>query len=226
MVTILVAEDDPNLRLLIEARLKPHYRVIAAEDGLKALEIAEREAVDLLVSDVKMPGLDGFALLKKIRDRGIGMPVLLLTALQALSDKKEGFRSGADDYLTKPVDLEELLLRVEALLRRANISASKRIAVGDTIIDSERYAVIRGGYETELPRREFDLLFKLLSYPGRIFTKSELLDSVWGNSFESGEETVKTHMSRLRSRLEGNADFDLVTVKGLGYKAVIPGGQS
>jgi len=218
---ILVAEDEKNLRLLLEARLKPLYTVLCASDGLEALEIYDHEPIDLLITDILMPRLDGYELLKALRDRGSLIPVLMLTAKQTLADKREGFKLGADDYLVKPVQLEELLMRVQALLRRSKISSSKKIIVGSTVLDSERYTLSQAEQVLELPRLEFNLLFKLLSDPGRIFTKQQLLEEVWGNSFDSGEDTVKTHISRLRTHIKNCSEFKIVTLKGLGYKAEI-----
>jgi len=225
MATILIAEDDKNLQLLLQARLKTHYQVICADDGKAALEVIESGEVDLLVADVNMPKIDGFQLVKAIRDRGLEMPVLLLTARQSLGDKREGFSSGTDDYVTKPVDFEELSLRIQALLRRSKISQSQRVTAGKTVVDSVSYTIDNGSLRLELPKKEFDLLFKLLSYPDRIFTKQELLDAVWGSQSESGEETVKTHISRLRGRLEPFVDIELITLKGLGYKAQVIGSR-
>lgn len=223
MVTILVAEDERNLQLLIAARLRTQFQVLCASDGQEALDIIDSRHVDLLVADVMMPRMDGFELVQTLRRRGNLLPVLILTAKQTIHDKRVGFSSGTDDYLTKPVDHEELLWRIQALLRRARIATEQKITVGSAVLDSQRSSLTVPAGEIALPQKEFALLFKLLSYPGRIFTKAQLLDEVWGNSYSSGEDTVKTHISRLRSRLAGVGDFSLVTVKGLGYKAVASG---
>ena len=221
MTTILIAEDDKSLQMLIRARLKPYYEILCADDGLIALEMIQSRHIDLLIADIGMPRMDGFELVQKLRSLGSTLPVLMLTAKQSFQDKRTGFSAGTDDYLTKPVNYEELLWRIQALLRRAKIFTSKEIEVGAVVLDSLAYTVRKTGGNLELPKKEFDLLFKLLSYPGRIFTKQQLLDDIWGNSFESGEDTVKTHISRLRGKLDSYPEFTIVTVKGLGYKAEI-----
>lgn len=223
MTTILVAEDDPHVQLLIEARLKSHYEVVLARDGAQALELFESRGIDLVITDVTMPRLNGFDLVAELRRRGHEVPVLILTARESLSDKHTGFASGTDDYVTKPVPYDELLWRVQALLRRARIHTSKQIVLGAVVLDSTSYTLTKAGVTTTFPKKEFELLFKLLSYPGQIFTKAQLLESVWGNAWESGEDTVKTHISRLRGRLEGVDEFSLVAEKGLGYRAVVRG---
>ena len=219
MAVILLVEDNESMRVLTRARLRGQFTVLCAGDGLEALEILERQRVDLMIADVMMPRMDGYALVKRLRDDGNQLPVLLLTARQSFEDKREGFSSGIDDYLTKPVNYEELIWRVEALLRRANIASEKRIVAGGTVLDSAAYTVSWGGGTLELPKKEFDLLYKLLSYPGQIFTRTQLLDDIWGFDSESGEDTVKTHVSRLRNRLRDVEDFQIITVKRLGYKA-------
>lgn len=225
MAIILVAEDDKNLQLLLSAKLKSCYTVISANDGLEALKVIETRHIDLLIADIMMPLVDGFSLVKTIRDEGLTIPVLMLTAKQAFDDKKTGFSSGTDDYMTKPVNFDELQWRIEALLRRANIASEHRIKIGTTVLDSSTYTVTFGGQKTELPKKEFDLLFKLLSYPNQIFTKNQLLDDIWGYDSESGEDTVKTHISRLRNKFKDIRDFDIITIKGIGYKAEITGGS-
>ena len=221
MATILLVEDDASMRLLTTARLKHQFTVISAQDGQEALEMLERQPVDLIISDVMMPRMDGYTLVKKLRERGDQIPVLLLTAKQSFEDKREGFSSGIDDYLTKPVNYEELLWHLNALLRRAHIASERRIVVGSVVLDSSTYTVTRESESLELPKKEFELLYKLLSYPGQIFTRNQLLDGVWGYDSESGEDTVKTHISRLRNKLRHIPEFHIVTIKGLGYKAEI-----
>ena len=219
MATILLAEDNEAVRLLTQAKLKHHFTVVPAANGLESLRILERQHIDLIVADVMMPGMDGYQLVRTLRDSGNDIPILFLTALQSMDSKREGFSSGIDDYLTKPVDYEELIWHIQALLRRAHIASEQQITVGKTRLDSAAYTVSREGETIELPRKEFELLYKLLSYPGQIFTRSQLLDDIWGYVSESGEDTVKTHVSRLRNRLREMDDFQIVTVKGLGYKA-------
>lgn len=221
MANILVVEDDRSMRLLTTARLSDTYNVSAACDGLEALDIIHRGGIDLIVADIMMPRMDGYELLKTIREEGYTTPYLMLTAKETIDAKQQGFELGTDDYMTKPFSGEELLWRIAALLRRANISRSKKIIIGSTTVDSDKYAVYTDTDYIEFPKKEFDLLFKLLSYPDRIFSKEQLLDSVWGYSSESSEDTVKTHISRLRTRLSGISDFSITTIKGLGYKADI-----
>jgi two-component system, OmpR family, response regulator len=224
MATILIAEDDPNIRLLLEHHLKGRYSVLTAADGGEALEILGSKRVDLLVADIMMPRMDGFELVQNLRRRGSEMPVLMLTANQSFDAKRSGFRSGTDDYMTKPVNYEELLLRIEALLRRAKVLADERLEVGSAVLDSSTYTLARGELKVELPRKEFDLLFKLLSSPGRIYTKDQLLSEIWGYDSESAEDTVKTHVSRLRGRIRDFKEISIVAVKGIGYKAELAAG--
>ena len=219
MATILLAEDNEAVRLLTQAKLRHQFTVVTAANGREALDILNRQHVDLIVADVMMPVMDGYQLVRTLRAEGNDIPVLFLTALQSMDSKREGFSSGTDDYLTKPVDYEELIWRIQALLRRAHIASEQQITVGETRLDSASYTVTCRGQTLELPKKEFELLYKLLSYPGQIFTRSQLLDDVWGYVSESGEDTVKTHISRLRNRLKDVDDFQIITIKGLGYKA-------
>ena len=221
MATILLVEDDASMRLLTTAKLKHRFTMVCARDGVEALEVLEHRMVDLIISDVMMPRMDGYTLVKTLRERGNQIPVLLLTAKQSFEDKREGFSSGIDDYMTKPVNYEELIWRLDALLRRAHIASEQKFVVGRVVLDSSTYTVRREEKILELPRKEFELLYKLLSYPGQIFTRNQLLDGVWGYDSESGEDTVKTHISRLRNKLRDVPEFRIVTIKGLGYKAEI-----
>ena len=221
MATILVVEDDRNMRLLTSARLGDLYTVITACDGVEAMEAIHKGGVDMIVADIMMPRMDGYELLKTVREEGNMTPFLLLTAKESLDDKQHGFSLGTDDYMTKPFSSDELLWRVAALLRRSNIAQSKKIEIGGVTVDSEKYAVYTCNEYIEFPKKEFDLLFKLLSYPDRIFSKEQLLDSIWGLNAESGEETVKTHVSRIRNKLKNITEFGIITIKGLGYKADI-----
>ncbi len=223
MATVLIVEDEKNMRLLTAARLEDRYQVVSAGDGLEALEIIYRGNIDLIIADVMMPRMDGYELLKTLRREGYTIPFLLLTVKDSLGDKQRGFSLGADDYMTKPFSSDELIWRVDALLRRANIAKEKRIIIDNVTVDSEKYSVYTEAEYIELPKKEFDLLFKLLSYPDRIFSKEQLLDSVWGVNAVSGEETVKTHISRIRNRLREISSFSIVTIRGLGYKADIAG---
>lgn len=219
MATILLVEDESAMRLLTCAKLRNQFTVLTAADGVEALEVLEHQAIDLIIADVMMPRMDGYTLVKTLRKDGNDIPVLLLTARQSIEDKREGFSSGIDDYMTKPVNFDELLWRLNALLRRAHIASERKIVIGEVILDSESYTVIRGETRLALPKKEFELLYKLLSYPGQIFTRNQLLDSIWGYDSESGEDTVKVHISRLRNKLRDMEEFHIVTIKGLGYKA-------
>ena len=221
MATILVVEDDRNMRLLTAARLGDQYTVVVACDGVEALEQIHKGGIDMIVADIMMPNMDGYELLKTVREEGYTTPFLLLTAKESLDDKQQGFSLGTDDYMTKPFSSDELLWRVSALLRRANITQDKKIVIGSVTVDSEKYAVYSNEEYIEFPKKEFDLLFKLLSYPDRIFSKEQLLDSIWGFNAESGEETIKTHISRIRNKLKNIKEFSIITIKGLGYKADI-----
>lgn len=221
MAVVLVVEDDNNSRILTRAYLKPYYEVICAENGEKALACLENKHVDLVVADIMMPVMDGYELIKRIRSDGNEIPVIFLTAKQEFSDKKAAFSSGVDDYMTKPVNYEELLWRINALLRRSKIAAEKKIVIGETVIDSSSYTVVWGDENVQFPKKEFEMLFKLLSYPNIIFTKNQLLDEIWGINSESGEDTVKTHISRIRNKLRTCKDFEIITIKGVGYKAAV-----
>lgn len=221
MARILVVEDDRNMRLLTAARLEDHYTVLCACDGIEAMEQIHKGGIDLIIADIMMPRMDGYELLETIRAEGYSTPFLMLTAKETLEDKQRGFSLGTDDYMTKPFSSDELVWRTQALLRRADIAQSKKIEIGQVTIDSMKYAVYNDSEYIELPKKEFELLFKLLSYPDRIFSKEQLLDSIWGMNAESGEETIKTHISRIRNRLKNIDEFSIVTLKGLGYKANI-----
>jgi two-component system, OmpR family, response regulator len=226
MVTILIAEDDENIQLLISHRLKSFYAILCASDGKEALDVLAEQHVDLLIADIMMPRMDGFELVQNIRRQGLNIPVLMLTANQSFDAKRTGFRSGTDDYMTKPVNYEELLWRVQALLRRAHIFADEKIERGGAVLDSSAYTIAQGDRSVELPKKEFELLFKLLSSPGRIYTKSQLMDEIWGYDSESSEETVKTHVSRLRSKIKDFPGIELIAVKGIGYKAEVGGAKA
>ena len=225
MATILVVEDDRNMRLLTAARLEDQYTVITAADGVEALEYIHKGGIDMIIADIMMPRMDGYELLQTIRQEGYDTPYLMLTAKETLDDKQRGFSLGTDDYMTKPFSSDELMWRISALLRRADIAQNKKIEIGSVTVDSKKYAVYTDDEYIEFPKKEFDLLFKLLSYPDRIFSKEQLLDSVWGVNAETGEETVKTHMSRIRNRLKNIEEIKIVTLKGLGYKADINKGK-
>lgn len=221
MFRILVVEDDRGTRRLTEdVLLDAGYEPITASNGLEALDIMERKHIDLIVLDVMMPEMDGFELLYQLRSNGFDLPVLIVTAKQALPDKKQGLRLGADDYMVKPVDEEEMLLRISALLRRAQAITERKLTIGSTVLTYDNYSIERGGEIAELPKKEFLLLYKLLSNPNKTFTRRQLMDEIWDLDSDSDEHTVVVHVNRLRERFRTNPDFEIITVRGLGYKAV------
>ena len=221
MFHILVVDDDKHTRMLLRAILEnANYTVSAAENGEEALDVLDREHIDLVVLDVMMPKMNGYEFTKIIRNGNDALPILMVTAKALPADEKQGFLVGTDDYITKPIDEEKLLLRIKALLRRARIASEQRIVVGDVTLDYSTHTVSRKGEAQVLPQKEFMLLFKLLSYPGQIFTRIQLMDEIWGTDSETGWETVTVHIGRLRKRFEGWDEFEIVAVRGLGYKAV------
>ena len=221
MVRILVVEDDNGARRLMEDILADSgYEPLSAKDGTEALEILDCKHLDLLIADVMMPEMDGYTLIKELRSAGYTLPILVVTAKVTQEDKKQGLRLGADDYMTKPVDEEELLLRVAALLRRSKIAAERKLTVGKTQLLYDSFSVVWDGKVVELPQKEFLLLYKLLSYNNKIFTRRQLMDEIWDLDSDSDEHTVNVHINRLRDRFRNNGDFEIVTVRGLGYKAV------
>ena len=221
MFNILVVEDDKNTRKLLSAILSNNgYNVLTAKDGEDALSVLEHSHVDLMVIDVMMPKMDGYELTATLRDAGSQIPMLMLSAKQQVADIKQGFLVGIDDYLTKPFDFEELLLRIKALLRRSKIVNEHRLTVGNTVLDYKSYTVITPESTETLPQKEFLLLFKLLSYPNVVFTRLQLMDEIWGMDCDTGWETVTVHIARLRKRFEGWSEFEIQSVRGLGYKAV------
>ena len=224
MFDILVVEDDKSTRLLMEAVLKRGgYNPILASDGLEALEIMDHKHIDLVLLAIMMPNMDGYEFTRTLRDGGSELPILMVTAKEAPDDKKRGFIAGTDDYMVKPVDEEEMLLRIAALLRRSKISAEHKLTVGGTVLDYDRLTVGDGESEVALPPKEFMLLYKLLSYQGKIFTRAALMDEIWDMDSESDPHTVDVHINRLREKFGQSRDFEIATVRGLGYKAVKKG---
>jgi DNA-binding response OmpR family regulator len=221
MFHILVIDDDRNARRYVQALLEgEHYTVSTAENGLEALAIMDGTHIDLAILDVMMPGMDGLEFTRTLREGKSDLPILMVSAKQLPLDRKQAFMVGTDDYMTKPVDGEELLLHVKALLRRAKIANDRRIEIGQVVLDYDSMTVTGHGEVQELPQKEFLLLFKLLSYPGRIFTRIQLMDEIWGSDSDTGWETVTVHIGRLRRRFEGWEEFEIVSVRNLGYKAV------
>ena len=222
MFQIMVVEDDKNVRRLMEAVLTRYgYEPILACDGVEALEIMDRKHVDLIVLDVMMPRMDGYEFTNTLRSGGCNIPILMVTARETQNDKKRGFIAGADDYMVKPVDEEEMILRIAALLRRSQIAGERKLTVGSTTLFYDSLSVKTAEGMQELPQKEFLLLFKLLSYPNKIYTRRQLMDEIWDMDSESDERTVDVHVSRVRERFRACPDFEIVTVRGLGYKEVV-----
>lgn len=218
---ILIVEDDKNTSKLMSAILKSNgYETIMAADGVEALEILDKYHVDLIIVDIMMPNMDGYEFTKQLRDSNCQLPILMVTAKQLQEDKHQGFIVGTDDYMTKPVDKDEMLLRIKALLRRSKIVNDHKMVVGNVILDYDALTVSRGEDRQTLPPKEFYLLYKLLAYPGQIFTRLQLLDEIWGLDSESADNTVNVHINRLRNRFETYPEFEIQTVRGLGYRVV------
>lgn len=221
MFNILIVDDQPNIRRLYEYTLEKNgYRPFTAANGEEALAVLDRQHIDLVILDVMMPVLDGYGCLKALRDGGSSVPVLIITARDSAEDVRKSFLLGTDDFMVKPVDEIEMLLRIKALLRRSKISEEQRIVVGGTELVYDSFSVIRGGVTVVLPRKEFQILFKLLSFPGKTFTRQNLMEEFWSMDSDSEARTVDVHINRLRERFKDNPDFSIVTVRGLGYKAV------
>jgi DNA-binding response OmpR family regulator len=221
MFHILVVDDDKNTRKLIQAVLEAeHYTVSTAVDGEDALAVMDREYIDLVILDIMMPKMDGYTVTKLLRESKNELPILMVSAKQLPADRHKGFLVGTDDYITTPIDEEEMLLRIKALLRRAKIASERKIEIGGVTLNYDSLSVTKDGETQVLPQKEFLLLYKLLSYPGKIFTRIQLMDEIWGAESETGWETVTVHIGRLRKRFEGWEEFEIESVRGLGYKAV------
>lgn len=221
MFHILVVDDDKNARFLLrELLLSEHYTVTEADSGDTALGVLDREHVDLVIVDIMMPRVNGYEFTEELRTFDEELPVLMVSAKQLPEDRKKGFISGIDDFMSKPFDNEELLLHVKALLRRAKIESERKIVVGDAVLDYDSFTVSRPGEQIELPQKEFLLLYKLLSYPDKIFTRLQLMDEIWGFDCDTVPETVTVHIGRLRKRFENWEQFEIQSIRGLGYKAV------
>ena len=221
MFNILVVDDHANIRRLYEYTLEKNgYRPFSAGDGKQALEVLESTHIDLIILDLMMPEMDGYTFLKTIRDSGCDMPVLIITALDSHDNVVKGFTLGTDDFMAKPVDEAEMLLRIKALLRRAKIAEEQRLTIGSTELIYDSFTVVQNGQSMALPKKEFQILFKLLSFPDKTFTRANIMEEFWELDSESEERTVDVHINRLRERFKDNEDFRIVTVRGLGYKAV------
>lgn len=222
MFKVLVVEDDKNLRKLMTTYLKRNeYITYEATNGVEALEIMDTNYVDLIISDIMMKEMDGYELTKSLRDANYKVPILLVTAKSAIEDKREGFLLGADDYMVKPIDMEELILRVKVLLKRANVANEQKLIIGNLILDYKQMSVIYKTKNYQLAQKEFQLLYKLLSTPDTIFTRQELIEEIWGLESESDFRTVDVHIKRIREKLEDVNEFEIVTIRGIGYKAII-----
>lgn len=221
MVHILVVDDNTNTRKLMRAVLESEqYTVFTAENGEEALHVMDSKHIDLVVLDIMMPKMDGYEFTKTLRSVNNELPILMVSAKQLPADRKKGFLVGTDDFMTKPVDEEEMLLRIKALLRRAKITNERKITLGSIVLDYDSMSVTRENETQTLPQKEFQLLYKLLSYPGKIFTRIQLMDEIWGAESDTGWETVTVHIGRLRKRFEGWTEFEIESVRGLGYRAV------
>ena len=222
MLNILIAEDNEDLNNLISSELKrQNFNVFSARDGDEAISLYEKNHIDLLGTDIMMPNTDGCSLIEYVRKLNSTMPILIMSAKSTQADKYKGFNLGTDDYMTKPVDIDELILRINALLRRAKISSEQKLTVGNAVLNYETYTVTMDGKTITLPQKEFQILFKLLSYPDKIFTRAQLMDEFWGICSDSDEMTVYTHVHRLRDKFSNCPYFEIVTLRNLGYKAVI-----
>lgn len=221
MFRILIAEDDAELRQLFQHVLvKNGYDVSGVSDGRKALDALAADYYDLLISDIMMPVMDGYELVRSMRQSGVNTPVMMITAKDAFDDMRMGFLSGTDDYMVKPVNVNEMVLRVGALLRRAQMISERRQVIGGTTLECDSLTVIRDGKSTVLPQKEFMLLYKMASFPGKIFTRQQLMDEIWGYDSETDSHTVDVHIGRLRDRFRDSTDFRIVTMRGVGYKVV------
>lgn len=222
MLRILVVEDDKPLRELLCAVLSDNgFHPLEAGDGKEAMDVMENQYVDLVISDIMMPNIDGYELTRQLRQADSNLPILMITAKNDSFYKREGFQSGTDDYMVKPIDVNELIWRVKALLRRSQSIHDRKLTVGGTTFRSDSYEVITGEEHLVLPPKEFNLLYKLVSTPNRTFTRMQLLDDIWGMDADVSTHTLEVHVGRLRERFRDNPDFEIVTVRGLGYKAVI-----
>lgn len=222
MFNVLVVEDDKNLRKLISTCLKKNnYTTFEANDGEEALEMLDKQYIDLIITDVMMPKMDGFELIKELRMSEYKLPILLITAKDSIQDKKEGFLLGADDYMVKPINIEELLLRVKVLLRRVESTNEREIKIGDLVLNYDQMSVTKKDKVYFLAQKEFMLLYKLLSTPNTIFTRQELIEEIWGLESESDYRTVDVHIKRIRDKMQDVKEFEIVSIRGVGYKSII-----
>ncbi len=221
MFKVLVVEDDRELRQLFARVLqRSGYAALEAGNGQQALDVLEHEYIDLIISDIMMPVMDGYELVRSLREAGMNIPVLMITAKDAFDDMRRGFLSGTDDYMVKPINVNEMVLRVGALLRRAQMISERREVLGGTTLQYDEMIVTTGSERVTLPQKEFQLLYKMAAAPGRIFTRQQIMDDIWGLDTETDPHTVDVHIGRLRERFRDNPDFEIVTIRGIGYKVV------
>ena len=221
MLKILIAEDDRELRQLFSHVLNRYgYTVVGVSNGQEALNALDKDFYDMIISDIMMPVMDGYELVRQLRDVGNTTPILMITAKDAFDDMRLGFQSGVDDYMVKPINVNEMVLRVQALLRRAQMINDRKQTIGDTVMECDSLTVTVAGESMILPQKEFMLLYKMAAYPGKIFTRQQLMDEIWGYDSESDTHTVDIHIGRLRDRFRDNRDFKIVTIRGIGYKVV------
>lgn len=221
MFKILIAEDDNELQQLFrKVLLKQGYDVVCTSNGQEALDRLGEEYIDLIITDIMMPVMDGYELVKELREADIKIPVLMITAKSSFDDMQQGFLSGSDDYMVKPVNVNEMTLRVKALLRRARVMSERKIVIGKTTLDYDSLSLIQDGKSLELPKKEFLLLYKLAVSPGRTYTKQQIMDDIWGYDTEADPHTVEVHIGRLREHLKNSPDLEIVTMRGIGYKVV------
>ena len=221
MLKILIAEDDRELcGLYSHVLAKNGYAVKGVSNGREALESLDSDYYDLIISDIMMPQMDGYELVRRLRESGNQTPVMMITARDAFDDMRKGYLSGTDDYMVKPINVNEMVLRVGALLRRSQMIHDRRQTIGSTVMELDSLTVTWKGESQTLPQKEFMLLYKMISYPGKIFTRHQLMDEIWGYDNESDTHTVDVHIGRLRDRFRDNPDFKIVTIRGVGYKAV------
>ena len=222
MFKILVVEDNKNLRKLMITYLKRNnYETFEAEDGEIALDVLEKTHIDLIITDIMMPNMDGYELTSELRQANYMIPILMITAKESIDDKRQGFLLGVDDYMVKPIDMDEMILRVGVLLRRANIVNQIKLKVKDIVLSYDEYTLTKGKEVYQVPQKEFQVLYKLLSYPNKIFTRQELIDEIWGLESDSEQRTVDVHIKRLREKFDKYDEFKIVTIRGIGYKAII-----
>ena len=221
MIRILLVEDEKAVRELTKVKLGGKYEIVEATDGEDALDKLMDFTPELMIVDIMMPRMNGFDFVRELRENGDTTPVIMLTAMDDFSHKKKGYNLGIDEYLTKPIDYEELSWHIEAILRRSKISSDREIVIGDLKVSEESMSAVYGDKRIDLSEREFKILFKLLSYPDVIFTKQQIMDDIWGFDSEADYSSIKTYMSRIRTKFEECKEFEIVSVRGVGYKAII-----